>query len=152
MSDLTKKILIGLVYTLVIVSTTYYLSPTKTITKTETKTMEVVREVQASNTHTKTIERTKPDGTKTTITDTTNSTNTSTDTDLASDTSTEKTVERSKNGMSVALLAGLDVTNLQGGYIFAGQVALPLPILPISILLQGQSNKTGMIGLELKLP
>lgn len=152
MSDLTKKIVIGLVYTLVIVSATYYLSPTKTITQTKTVTVEVASKQTESNTHSKTVEEVRSDGSKTTTTIVDNTTDSVFNKSKNINTETSKTVERSRNGMSIAVLAGLDVTNPSSGYIFAGQVAFPIPILPISILLQAQSNKTGLIGLELKLP
>ena len=148
----SQKVLVAVFYTLLVASASCYLSPTKTVTVTKTETVVVTKTVEAINSHTKTVTRTRPDGTATTITISDNSSNTITDSDLETKTEITKEVTRASNGPSIGALVGLDITSPASGYFFAGQISFPVPILPVSLILQGATNKTAMLGLTLKLP
>lgn len=148
----TQKIIAVLVYTLVIASSVYYLSPTKTIEVTKIETQVVIKEVQASKTHTKSVVQTNKDGSSTSVTETDNTTDTTTNASSETKSEVSKEVVRASNGPTIGALVGLDVTNPAGGYIFAGQISFPIPLLPVSIVLQGATNKTVMAGLTLRLP
>lgn len=147
-----QKVLILAVYSLVLASTVYFLSPTKTVTVTKTEIKEVIKEVQASNTHYKQTIKKNKDGSSLTETIADNTTNTTTDSTSETKTETTKEVTRSSNGPTIGVLAGLNVTRPQDGYFFAGQISFPVPILPIALVVQAASNKTAMLGLTLKLP
>lgn len=147
-----QKLLAVAIYSLLLASTVYYLSPTKTITVTKTEIDETSKQKSKSKTHSKSIIETHPDGTSTTTTVADNSTDTNTDTNLDIKSETSKEVTRAQNGPTIGVLAGLNITHPQDGYFFAGQISFPVPILPVSIILQGATNKTAMLGLTLKLP
>lgn len=148
----TQKILALAVYSLVLASFVYFLSPTKTLTVTKIEVKEVIKEVEASKTHTKTVMNTHKDGTSTTIIIADNDTNTTIDTNKDTKTEITKEVTRSSNGISIGLLRGINVSDLSSKYFYAAQVSLPITILPVSIVLQAATNKTVMLGLTLKLP
>lgn len=128
----SQKVLALAVYSLILASAVYYFSPSKIVTVTKTEIKEVVKEVQASNTHTKTVVRTHRDGTQTTVTVADNSTNTVTDSNTETKIETSKTIERAQDGVTIAALAGVDTSNLSKGFVYGASVSKPI-LGPISL-------------------
>lgn len=115
-----------------------YTAPTKVETKTVTVEVEKTKVVEKKVI----VEKTNPDGSKTTVT--TVDTNTETQTDSTSNTTTVK--ENKKSTLNVYAMGGLDVTNPANGFIVGAHVSKQL-IGPISIGLFGFTNKTAGVSI-----
>lgn len=116
-------------------------SPEKVITKTVTVEVEKKQE----KTNTVIVKVTKPDGT---VTETT-TTNTETNTETKTKDKSETIVQNKKQSLHISALAGLDVTNPAGGFVFGAHVSKQI-LGPVSIGLFGLTNKTvgASIGLS----
>jgi hypothetical protein len=146
-----QKIIIIVVYTAACVAGGRYLAPTKI--KTEIKTVTVTKEVESKKvdqditTHEKTTttETDKPDGTKTIITVKEDVSNDKTNTDDKKSDDTFTTVDKTKevtketSKLKLSALAGVNVTNVSGGFVYGGEVSKDI-LGPISIGIFGMSN------------
>jgi hypothetical protein len=145
MSDITKKILLGVAYTVIVISVTRFVSPTKIKVETKTVTVEVASKETQS--HSETVEEVKPDGTKktTTVVDT-NSTYTK-NKDTNSETS--KTEEYNKDSVTIQVLAGLDILHPTNGLVYGASISKPL-IGPLIFGAWGLTNGTAGVSVGLK--
>lgn len=161
--QLTKKqmIISAAVYTVVIFAAGRYTSSyTSTDTKKEVKTdVQTKTEDQKIKTdtdrdqhiNTVTVEKVLPDGTKETTTTKTEDTSTQrktdtvkneTDKDTSTDTTTEtKKIESGRSKLTLSVLAGANVTNLSGGFVYGVHVTKDI-LGPINLGLFGLSNGT----------
>ena len=136
------KIGIAIGYTLVCVAVGRWAGPTKTVTVTQTVTVEAKKDSKVNDDETKkkTNQKTttttdhveKPDGTKETKTtivtedeETTDSKKKDIDNssdDTKTDSKTSKTVDRGGSKVNLSLLAGIDVKNPSGGFNYGGSL------------------------------
>lgn len=149
MSDFFKKLIGGIVLAALLIAIGRFTAPEKVRVETKTITVEVEKEKQATDTKTKTVENDNKDGSKTitTVTDTSTHTTTNTDIDTKSDSVKETTY--AKDGVTISALAGIDVTNPSKGFVYGASLSKPI-LGPISIIVEGQSNKVISVGLGLK--
>lgn len=162
MLDLNRKQKLGIIagYSLLLVASTYYFSPTKV--RRETKTVEVIKTVEVEKKDTSKDRKRKfvvkekkgSDGSTEKTTVLTDDISSISKTDIAKDTtdskSTEssKTVERATDKVTISALAGANPFHPTDGLTYGGHISKPL-LGPITGGLWGLS--TGTFGLSVGL-
>lgn len=128
----------------------YWLTPTKTITKVETITVQKIIYVEKKHADTTTVVVTKPDGTTESTTHTVEDTNTSSNTTEVSDTTNLKETSRDSAKVAVLALAGvpIDFNKGVGTPVYGLSVSRPI-IGPVTVGLWGLSNLTFGVGVGL---
>lgn len=160
--ELNNKTKLGIIigYSIILVASTYYFSPTKV--KTETKTVEVIKTVEVEKKDTAkdrkrklvVIEKKGADGSSEKTTTITDDTSSDTKIDIAKDTTdskateSSKTVERATDKVTISALAGVNPFHPTDGLTYGGHISKPL-LGPVSGGLFGLSS--GVFGASLGL-
>lgn len=143
---MTKRKIIGLVlFGATAFAFGRYMTPEK-IVEVERKDKITQKDTDKNTTKNTTQEEVrKPDGTVTIITKTEETTNTSRSTNIKEHEEKEKTTDYGRNRVTLLATAGIDVTNLSGGYVYGGSVSKPM-LGPIVLGVWGMSN--GLAGVS----
>lgn len=106
-------------------------------------------EVVATNTHTKTVEEIKPDGSKTTTTVADTSTSSQSNTDTNTKSESLKEVKYDQSGITISALGGIDYNHLDRGFNIG--IAASKPVFgPISIGAWWLNNGNAGVSLGIK--
>lgn len=154
------KLTIVAVYSALLVSSTYYFSPTKV--KIETKTVEVVKTVEVEKKDTSkdrkrkfvVIEKKDKDGSYEKTTTVTDDTSSDSKTDIAKDTTdskateTTKVTERATDKVTISALGGINPFKPTDGPVYGASISKPM-LGPITGGLWGISS--GVMGCSLGL-